>query len=408
MAEELLLLSPAQIEAAANVGRLARLAERLVEERSWSGVDMLLTHATMDVIPVEELASAARAIDRALARIPEARSRRASVIREIATLRTLAGSAIAKRLKHDPLTAPERELMVLAAELMMAAGEPRRAAVLFERAHEDMRAADAYGATGDLERMEACHDRIENSRGQRLAASQLTRKVQTLMEAGERLAAFVLLQNATAELLTASGLTNAFHELGRRLCRGRALTMVARGQNKIGVRFAGLPAVMGRDPGCELPLRDLGVSRKHAIIVSDNGRMVIEDAGSRAGTTVAHARLVGRVPLANEMELGLGKACRLRVEATAVLAKIVGLTGLDRNQKSFVGESPMPLHAAFPEAEGLVLQLEGGVARLERLASRPLRVAGNLVGLGCDLMAGDVIELLDDQRQPTLVLEVLM
>ena len=78
LAEELLLLSPAQIEAAASVGRLGRLAERLVEERSWSSLDLLLTHAGLEVIPLEELASAARAVDRALARIPEARSTRAT------------------------------------------------------------------------------------------------------------------------------------------------------------------------------------------------------------------------------------------------------------------------------------------------------------------------------------------
>lgn len=407
MAEELLLLSPAQIEAAANVGRLARLAERLVEERSWSSVDMLLSHATLDVVPVEELANAARAVDRALSRVPEARSRRATVMREIAALRALAAKALVRRLKHDPLTTPERALLQLAGELMMSAGEPREAAPLFERAGEDMRAADAYGATGDLERMEACHARIERQRGQRQAVSHLTRKVETLVEAGERGAALSLLQQAPADLLRASGLESVQRDLALRLRRGRTLGIKRRGDPGAGVRFASPPAVLGRDPEAEILLRDLAVSRRHAVIVRDGARMAVEDAGSRAGTTLAAARIVGRVPLGDDQELGLGPQCRLHVQTLGEgLLRIKGLRGLDRGLEALVGDSPLELQSVFPEAQGLRLMLEGGAARLERLASLPLRVAGRLVGLGCDLLSGDVIEILDEDRNVTSVLEV--
>ncbi|MDX2020643.1 MAG: FHA domain-containing protein [Deltaproteobacteria bacterium] len=410
MAEELLLLSPAQIEAAANVGRLARLAERLVEERSWSSVDLLLSHATLDVVPLEELAAAARAVDRALARMPEARSQRPAIVREIAALRALAGRSLAKRLRHDPVTQQERPLLALAGELLMAAGDPKEAARLFERAHEDGRAADAYGATGDLEKMEACHERIERRRGARRAATQLTRKAETLIESGERVAALMLLEGAPYDLLIQAGLLQTRDHLQKHLCRGRTLNLRVRTGAALSCRFAGTPAVLGREAGVQVPLRDPGVSRRHAAIVSDGDDLAVEDANSRAGTTLGAARLVGRVPIRAATEVGLGPSCRLVIERVsgtdARAVHVKGLSGLDRAMRAIVGESPLDLAWAFPTAQGLMLNLEGGVARLERVASLPVRVAGQLVGRTCELLAGDLLELADSEGQP-LVIEVL-
>ena len=400
MAEELLLLSPAHIEAAANLGRLGRLTERLVEERSWSTVEMLLSHAALDVVPVEELVAAARAVDRTLARMPEARSRRQTIMREVAALRALAGRCLAKRFSHNPLTHQERGSVALAAELLMAAGEVKDAAVLFERAGADNRAADAHGAYGDLEKMEACHDRIERRRGAKRAAIHLTRKVESLVESGERVAALMLLDGAPpAQLVQATDLRQLREHLQRNICRGRALTLQLRGSHKGVFRFSGVPAVLGREPGVEIPLRDPGVSRRHAVIVSDGGQFVIEDATSRAGTTVAQARLVGRVAVPAQLEVGLGQSCRLGLATVQkasgeTVVRVHGLTGLDRAFVAFVGDSPLALSHALDGLMGLSLHLEGGVARLERLASQPVKVAGQYIGLTCDLMIGDVVEVL--------------
>lgn len=403
MAEELLLLSPAQIEAAANVGRLARLAERLVEERSWSSVDMLLAHASLDVVPLDELAAAARAIDRALARMPEARSRRASIQKEISTLRAMAGAALAKRLRHDPLAADERDLLALAAELLLAAGDPREAARLFERSGEDLRAADAYGATGDLERMEACHQRIDERRGATRAVSELSRKVEGLIESGDRLAALLLLEAAPQPLLEASGMNTTRTDLAVRLRRGRGITLKVQHPEPRTLRFAGAPAVLGRDPACELPLRDPGVSRRHAVIVADGGRMVVEDAGSKAGTTMAGARLMGRVPLGHDMEISLGRLCRLTVTCNRPgLVRLEGQTGLDRAFKAIVAEGSVDLAEVFDGGAGVSLNLDGGVARLERLASQLVRVSGRFIGRSCDLLLGDTIEILGENEAMTL------
>lgn len=412
MADDLLLLSPTQIEAAAKVGRLSRLAERLVQERSWSSAELLLSHSTLEVIPLDEWISAARAVDRALARLPEAHSRKANVVREMAALRALAGRSLAKRLRHEPLTHQERPALALAAELLLAAGEPKEAAALFERAGEDGRAADAHGVSGDLEKMEACHERMEAYRGAKRAATQLTRKVETLIESGDRVAAAMLMDGATPALLSAAGLQNVREDLQRRLCRGRALTLQLRGPQANVVRFSGVPAVLGREPGSEVPLRDPGVSRRHAVIVSDGAQLAIEDAASRAGTTVGNAVLVGRVPLHSPVEVGLGKSCRLSLQPVpenplGTVVRVQGLTGLDRTLVIFVSAGPLDLALAFPMLAGLWLSLEGGVARLVRLASQPVRVMGQLVGQTCDLMVGDVIEVPAQESKETVAIEVL-
>lgn len=45
------------------------------------------------------------------------------------------------------------------------------------------------------------------------------------------------------------------------------------------------PVVVGRDPGCNIPLQDLGVSRRHAMISpTSSGEFVLTDLGSTNGT----------------------------------------------------------------------------------------------------------------------------
>lgn len=44
--------------------------------------------------------------------------------------------------------------------------------------------------------------------------------------------------------------------------------------------------VLGRDPGCDIPLDDLGASRQHASIRCEHGRYVLTDLGSKNGTYV--------------------------------------------------------------------------------------------------------------------------
>jgi hypothetical protein len=63
---------------------------------------------------------------------------------------------------------------------------------------------------------------------------------------------------------------------------------------------------IGRSPDCGIFLDDVTVSRKHAVLVQQNGRWLVEDQGSLNGTFVNRAR-IDRVELENGDEVQIGK-----------------------------------------------------------------------------------------------------
>ena len=72
----------------------------------------------------------------------------------------------------------------------------------------------------------------------------------------------------------------------------------------------GPSSVVGRDPTAAINLTDEEVSRRHAIVSVDEGRVTVEDLGSSNGTYVESGRID------NETELGAGK--RMRVGQTVM------------------------------------------------------------------------------------------
>ena len=73
--------------------------------------------------------------------------------------------------------------------------------------------------------------------------------------------------------------------------------------------------------------------------------------------------------------------------------ELTGLTGLDRTLRACVGTGGVRLAAIITGADGLTLNFEGPACRLERTPATTIRVGGRLVGIGCDLLHGDVIEV---------------
>jgi hypothetical protein len=196
-----------------------------------------------------------------------------------------------------------------------------------------------------------------------------------------------------ADEFEASGARAEAQEVERRLCRGRGVSLRLPGGEVI--RLAGTPATIGRDGLCEVVLRDPGVSRRHAVIVSEGAGLAIGDAGSRGGTRLGPAAIAGRLSLTGDGQVGLGEHSQLRFQVVGpATVALTGLTGLDRTLRAYVGSGPVQLGPAIAGAEGLALRFDGGTCRLERPLSLPVRVAGRLVGAGCDLLHGDVIEVL--------------
>jgi hypothetical protein len=318
--------------------------------------------------------------------------RREAASDEVRALQRQAAFTIAKRLERDPLTAVERNVLALAAAIWVDLGDLERAARTFERAGDDGRAAESYGRLGDLDRMEACLEREQQRRQRRLFIADTVRRFETLLAAGERYAALMTAQALPTDDFEATGTLGEAREVERRLCRGRGVWLRPAGGEM--VRFAGTPATLGRDGLCEVVLRDPGISRRHAVILADGGGLFLADAGSRGGTRLGPAALAGRLRLHGDGQVGLGEhgllAFRL-IESD--LVALSGLSGLDRSLRAFVGSGPVPLEVAFTGTAGLSLRFDGPACRLERTSNVPLRVAGRLVGTGCDLLHGDVIEV---------------
>jgi DNA-binding NtrC family response regulator len=88
------------------------------------------------------------------------------------------------------------------------------------------------------------------------------------------------------------------------------LVVVAGPEEGIEVPLAG-PCEIGSDPACELVLADASVSRRHARVSLERGRIVVKDLGSRNGTFVGEARV-------KQAEVGLGAVLRLGRSQVAI------------------------------------------------------------------------------------------
>ena len=389
-------ISPEELRAALASRDLPGLVTRLVRERSWGALVLLFGHAggaeAAARLGLSELDAAAHALALALDAVPPQKGR-GSLGDELRLVRIAAAEALLARGAHTPVTEVERRARRRVATLLSAAGDHARAAAAHEALGDDASAAASWGALGELDRMEAAHARDEARLGARRRTADVLRRFEVLLASGERRAALALAATLPGDAAEAGPVRQRAARLEPRLVRARAVTLRARGGGA--VRFAAMPARLGRDPLAEIPLRDPGVSRRHAVIGSAGAGLVLEDAGSRAGVLVAGARVAGPLPLSGEGELTLGATTSLRFEVRAGGRALLlrGAAGLDRDLLAVVGHDPLELAPALPGAEGLALELASGGARLVRLDERPVRIDGHLVGAGCDLLHGDVVEV---------------
>jgi len=376
---------------------LVALVGRLTRERSWDTLTALFAsmaggESGMAPAALGDLDAAARIVEEALAALPPSRNPRGGQADEVKALCLAAAEALYDRCTRPPLADSERRALARAAELFERGADHRRAALVFEDLGADERAALAWGALGDLDRMEAAHEREARRSAAERAAGELVRRFEVLLTAGERLAALAAVAAATG-VPEAASLRVRAAAVERRLCHGRAVGLRAPGGNW--VRVAPMPAEIGRDPGVGIPLRDPAVSRRHATLREIGGEIVVADVGSRAGVRLAGVRLGAgaELPLRGSGEIALGPSTSLRFEVTGGLVSIEGTSGLDRGLRALAGAAPVPLESLLPGTAGLAITLARDLVRLERQPEVPVRVDGSLIGPGCDLLHGDVVEV---------------
>jgi hypothetical protein len=376
---------------------LTTLVERLLRERSWN----TLTALFVSIGTGEEIAPAALSdLDAAAQRVAEAldavshaaKPVRGAQLDELRALRLAVADALMSRTAHPPLADVERRALERAATFFEHAGDHRRAALAYEELGADLRAADAWGALGDLDRMEAAHAREDQRAAARRGAGEIVHRFEALLAAGERRRALATLAPGGG-LEEAAPLRQRVAELESRLCRGHAVGLRLPGGTW--ARAAVLPSEIGRDPGAGVPLRDPSVSRRHALLAAGDGAVHITDPGSRGGIRLGGARLAAGAsfPLPEAGELALGPTTVLRFQATPTTLILEAASGLDRGLRALVGIGPLALAQLFPAADGLALQIEHDLVRLARRADLAVRVEGQFIGPGCDLLHGDVIEV---------------
>jgi hypothetical protein len=390
------------------------LVGRLCREQNWDALTSLFAgvgarEQEVAFVSLTDLDTASRVLADALAALaakhgdkPD-RAKRApdDADDELAAVRIATAEALSARSSRPPLIELERRVLARAARLLAEAGDHRRAALAYEDLGDEARAAGAWGALGDLERMEAALGREEDRAAHRRDAADAVRRFEALLTGGERRAALAAAERVTkAGVEEAAGIAARVARIAAALIDGRGVSMRTAGGPWC--RVALLPACLGRDRAAEVPLRDPAVSRRHALLRAGDGAITIEDAGSRGGVRIGGAGVDAPLPLRGAGEIGLGSGTQLRFTAGAETVLLEGLGGLDRSLRALIGADSVALAPLFPGAEGLSLTWAAG-ARLLRSGGVAVKVDGQFIGPGCDLVHGDVIEVAG--RQP-LRLEV--
>ena len=388
-------LAAQEIRAAAVNGQLPSLVERLARERRWMTLGSLFEQTSGLTISLPVLAETVRSATRALRAAPERRRDRMAAADEIRTVRLLAGEALLQRVPGPALTESDRLAMRAAGEILADGGDLHRAATTFELGLDWSAAAEVWGRLGELDQMEACLAHDEDRRRSQRAAIGAVRDIEALLAAGERVAALRLAESIPEGGLESGPARQIALSLGANLIRARSVTLRFRDdRTHRSFRFAATPAVLGRDPLAEVPLRDPGVSRRHALIAVVGDEPSLTDAGSRTGTAVAGARLTTALALRGPTEIMLGASCRLEVQLPAPgRVCLRGLSGLDRHLVAVVGTGPLPLSDLIPEAQGAWIEFDSDGARFCRPPDLVVRMGGQLASTRVDLLRGDILEI---------------
>src|SRR5262249_31778992 len=222
---------------------------------------------------------------------------------------------------------PEKQVVREAAQLFADVGDHVGAGECHEFIGDELAAAEAYQRAGDVDKLENVLSREEQRRKLGSRVRDAFEEYQLARAAGERDRALEAIRQCAESPLPPSSATlspERHAELRRerasyqRLREELEAKLVADGTVVLRAGAAGqarerryvgvFPLVLGRDAGCQLALRDAGISRQHAEVgVGDDARFWVRDHGSKNGTTLGGVRIADALPLADEGDLGLGE-----------------------------------------------------------------------------------------------------
>lgn len=223
--------------------------------------------------------------------------------------------------------ARKRALVLEAAQALEAGQRGGEAGRLYEGLGLLARAARSYADAGEIDRLEAVHQALDEREQLERSLQAVEREVEAASASGQRSLALALVrehqrEQARAQRPPRPALALALAELERRSLRERKFAVVVR--DAAGalafVRVIGRDRLrIGRGPHCELIAEGAALSREHVELALIEGELVVRDLGSRAGSFVDGQALVAGDDLPLEpseapLELALGIAASFALQ----------------------------------------------------------------------------------------------
>lgn len=318
--------------------------------------------------------------------------------------RRVARALVGWAKAQGPAGELEKQVVREAAQLFADIGEAIAAGECHELIGEDALAAEAYQRAGDLERLEQVLSREERRRRREGRVREAFEEHRMALAQGERDRALEALRQCVEAPLP-DGLTPqkeaeltrdraSYQRLqeeleGKLITNGTVSLRLGRSDNEKVYRYVGsFPLILGREPTCQLALRDAGISRQHAAIAfAEGGGFSVSDLDSKNGTTLGGLRIAGALPLAGEGEFGLGEVCAIHFAVEGELLQLAVTRGLDRGLRLFAGRGAL---AVEDVAE---LEFFDGRPRLSPRGGRLLYLNGVQASGPVQLIHGDLVEL---------------
>ena len=292
-----------------------------------------------------------------------------------------------------PLTELERRALARAAALLGQAGDHRRAALVYEELGDERARARRAGARWATSIAWRRRWRARSTRSTaRRAAVDAMRRFETLLTGGRaprrarrgrRCCEAGVEEAATAQALAARIDAPAVRGPGRHL----------RVPGGPGAACARCPPCLGRDRARGdsaarsrrlAPPRPAARGRRRRSTSRTPARAAASGSAARASTP--------RCPCAARASSASATAPRLRSRPRERTVLLEGSGGLDRSLRALVGAEPRRAGAAVPGRRRAVAGVCRRGARLLRRPDVSVRVDGQFIGPGCDLLHGDVIE----------------
>ncbi len=293
--------------------------------------------------------------------------------------RGVALCTLAELEETPPRTDEERRRLAEAARELEALGAFREAARGFDLLDDRDAVVRVLTLAGDVEGMEKLVGDRDDEERQGMRRHAAMDSFEGLWSSGDRVRALEELRGWLATNPDDHEARAAHDDRAARLVRGGVTDLLVDGRRVTVV--SRLPATLGREG--DVALRGASVSRQHARVNWRDGAFVLEDAGSRAGTTLDGLPIGSALPLRDGAAVGLGADLSLRAAVTDATISLEVERGMDRGRALVVTRdawaTPMgPLR--FGE-DGPTLTPDAGV-----------RLNGQRVAVPVVLVRGDRVE----------------